>query len=491
MNLRQDILQLLQEIKPGQSQMTSTAYDTAWVARLFELGEPMAEDALAWLRDHQLPDGSWGAEAPLYHHDRLICTLAATITLARRGLAKDQERIKRGLAALEIHWPRLANDPAGETIAFEMLVPTLITEARSLGLIQRTNGWSDQLAYIREAKLACAPGRMISRFVTMAFSAEMAGEDGLHILDTDNLQEENGSISYSPSATAYFTLKVDRSNYKAISYLGDIIVDGGVPNVAPIDIFESSWPLWNFSLASNMDEENLALCQPHLDFLVETWESKRGTSYSAGYMPKDSDMTSMVYEVLAKFGRFVDLEALLRFEESDHFRCYNLEMNPSVSANIHVLGALRQANFELHHPSVQKVRLFLEQYQAPQGYWIDKWHASPYYTTSHAIIAMAGYDNKMIEKAVKWIMATQRDDGSWGYYMPTAEETAYCLQALTIWKRQGNMVVAERLKQGAQWLVTHKEPPYQPLWIGKCLYAPTLVVHSAILSALTLVEKMS
>jgi hypothetical protein len=43
------------------------------------------------------------------------------------------------------------------------------------------------------------------------------------------------------------------------------------------------------------------------------------------------------------------------------------------------------------------------------------------------------------------------------------------------------------LKQGALWLADHALPPYPPLWIGKCLYCPELVVQSAILSALALV----
>ena len=494
MDLHQQIIQLLQEIKPGQSQMTNTAYDTAWVARLHKLGEPMAEDALAWLRDHQLADGSWGAEAPLYHHDRLICTLSATIALARRGLARDEVLIKRGLAALETHWSQLADDPAGETIAFEMLFPTLMVEAQSLGLIKYTDSDLESMARIRTIKLANSPGGMISRFVSMSFSAEMAGSDSLDLLNVQSLQEDNGSVGFSPSATAYFSLFIDNQNKQALEYLRRIPHSngkGGVPNVFPIDVFEAAWTLWNLSLMNSLDDEIKDFCQPHLDFLEDSWEPKHGVGYSASYAVKDSDETSVAYEVLAHFGRPVNITTILGFEEDNHFRCFDLEANPSVSANIHVLGALSRAGLKLSHPSVQKVRQFLKQQQTEQGYWIDKWQASPYYTTSHAIIAFAGYDNKMIEKAVKWILATQKPDGAWGYYMSTAEETAYSLQALTIWKRQGGRAANEILQRGADWLTRHMEPPYPPLWIGKCLYAPTLVIRSAILSALTLVEQVN
>jgi hypothetical protein len=45
------------------------------------------------------------------------------------------------------------------------------------------------------------------------------------------------------------------------------------------------------------------------------------------------------------------------------------------------------------------------------------------------------------------------------------------------------------LRRGAAWLAEHAEPPYPPLWIGKCLYCPVLVVRSAVLSALMLVAQ--
>jgi len=121
-------------------------------------------------------------------------------------------------------------------------------------------------------------------------------------------------------------------------------------------------------------------------------------------------------------------------------------------------------------------------------FWFDKWHASPFYPTAHAVIHCAGLDDGLVDDAVYWILSTQNSDGSWGYYMPTAEETAYCLQALIIWRRHGHLVPYAVIKQAATWLADHWEGPYPPLWIGKALYCPTLVVRSAILSALILAE---
>jgi len=56
------------------------------------------------------------------------------------------------------------------------------------------------------------------------------------------------------------------------------------------------------------------------------------------------------------------------------------------------------------------------------------------------VIAAAGYADALVDNAAYWIIETQNEDGSWGYYISTAEETAYCLQALVIWKRSGHPV---------------------------------------------------
>jgi hypothetical protein len=47
------IAKLIDEIGPGH--MASTAYDTAWAARLGEIDQTISTRALAWLTKNQLP----------------------------------------------------------------------------------------------------------------------------------------------------------------------------------------------------------------------------------------------------------------------------------------------------------------------------------------------------------------------------------------------------------------------------------------------------
>lgn len=480
----------LLENEIGRNIITRSAYDTAWVARLGEVDEPLASKALDWLRENQLPDGSWGACQPMYYHDRLICTLSAMTVLAKYGNEADRSRWQRAQLALEIASKGLLADPAGATVGFEMIVPTLMAEAEKLGIIKLPgNGILGELSRYRSAKLAALPEGMINRYVTVAFSAEMVGLDGLHLLDADNLQEENGSVACNPAATAFFALHVRPEDPAALAYLHEFAVDGSVPYVAPIDVFEFAWPLWNLALTGCVNNEMMALSKPYLDFLSEHWAPGRGIASVADFSVIDGDATSVTYEVLHRYGYSVDLEGVLAHEDDNHFRCYALEANPSISTNIHVLSALRQAGLEIYHPSIQKLLSFLQRTQTLKLFWADKWHASPYYPTAHAIIACAGYADDLIDEALYWTMETQNSDGSWGYYLSTAEETAYCLQALVMAKWHGHPVSKEILKRGAAWLAENAEPPYPPLWIGKCLYYPSLVVRSAILSALMMVEQ--
>lgn len=485
------ITKLIDEIGPGH--MGSTAYDTAWAARLGEIDWSMSSRALNWLAENQLPDGSWGAPAPMYFHDRVLCTLAAMIALTHRGRrGQDLKQIGYGKVALE----RIVNsatlglqsDANGATVGFEMIAPTLAEEAEKLGIIKgQGNRILGRLSKQRAKKLAYLKDNMISRHVTIAFSAEMAGVDGKHMLDIANLQEKNGSVGLSPSATAYFATYIKTGDVPSLNYLHNVAKpDGGMPNVSPFDIFEIAWSLWNLGLNPNL--EVTSKLKPHIDFLSNAWEPRRGVSFATDYSVRDSDDTIITYSALLRFGIEKDLASVLAYEEKDHFRCFDLEVNPSISANIHILHALRQAGLENKNSSVQKILTFLRKVRGDNAFWVDKWHISAYYPTAHAVIACAGFENDLVADSVEWLLKTQNKNGSWGSYIQTAEETAYAMQALWFWNEKVAKIPKSVFKNGARWLSEHMDQPYPPLWIGKCLYNPQLVIRSAVISALSLAQ---
>lgn len=491
----QDVKNILKAI--GAGNVSNTAYDTAWVARLSEFDSTMSNHALQWLTEHQLDDGSWGVKLPHYYHDRVISTLAAMIALNYRGHRHhDQQQINLGSIALENITSqatrRLRAEANARTVGFEVIVPTLVAEAEKLGIIkQQGDRILGRLGKLRELKMSKLAGVKISRHVTIAHSAEMAGTDLLHMFDVDNLQEDNGSVANSPAATAYFAQYLKPGDETALQYLRQIqSKDGGLPSFAPFDIFERLWVLWSIAISGlQNDKEIRALCEPHLDYIQSHWKAGKGLGFSAHYSLTDGDDTSVGFEILSKFGRRVDVETLLNYEEENWFRCYQLEINPSTDVNIHVLGALREIGYEKDHPTIKKIINFLRSMRQENKYWFDKWHVSPYYTTSHAIISCKGYDDELCRDSIQWIIDSQKSNGSWGFYgYSTAEETAYCIQALKLWEMYGGKIPQGRVDLARSWLMHHAEPPYPPFWMDKSLYHPELLVKMTILSALKLAE---
>jgi halimadienyl-diphosphate synthase len=493
----EDFYDLLKTL--GTTRISNTAYDTAWVARLNEFAPDISNPAMDWISKNQLPDGSWGAQQPFYYHDRLLATLSAMVVLTRRGRrGMDKLQVEKGIESLRFitagATQGLMADPNGATVGFELIAPTLVAEAEQLGLItQQKEHILGRLGDMRVAKLAKLAGHRISRFTSVSHSAEMTGEDNVSLLDIENLQEENGSIGVSPAATAYFALYVKPGDEKALNYLRSFLQgrNGGAPTVFPIETFEIMWALWNLCLTGlhKTDTKIKALCLPHLDYLETCWKPGEGMAFTGHFTPADGDDTNVGFEILSKFGRNPKMDAVLSYEEEKWFRCFAVERDPSVGANVHAIGALRQAGYDKNHPSVKKLLSFIWAMRHPGGYWLDKWNISPYYITAHIVILCKGYDDELCQEAVNWILSRQHADGSWASYnFPTAEETAYCIQALKIWQIYGGKIPKGRLEQARQWLSTHCEPPYPLLWIGKSVYCPEIVTKSTIISALILAE---
>jgi halimadienyl-diphosphate synthase len=470
----------------GSLQVSSSAYDTAWLARLD--GE-IGERALAWLIEHQHPDGSWGASPVVYHHDRTVCTLSAITALLQNGISPDSTIIRRAIFAVSKSIYGLSSDHCGATVGFELIVPSLLAEAKALGVIIDSPEL-DRLLWARSAKLSALPDRRIDLRHTPSFSAEAVGQDHLNILDADNLQAPNGSVAFSPSATAFFVRYVKHGNQEALAYLEDVInEDGATPYVGPIEVFDRGWSLWNLSLSASLIEEFRDSINLHIELLIDEWQHGKGIASAVGLPLLDGDDTSIVFAALFRLGcSSLDVEAVLSYKAAFNFKCYPLESDPSTSTNVHVLDALRQV-LSSEHEGIRVALNFLRRTRTSNSYWLDKWHASPYYPTSHAVIALKGLDNEMAIDAVNWILATQRKDGSWGWYQSTAEETAYALQALALWHLDyKNNIPKSVLSKGYEWLMENVEEPYPPLWIGKCLYTPKIPVKSAILSAQRLIE---
>lgn len=466
---------------------SGTAYDTAWVGRVMEPPggmQPSYPQAIEWLRTHQHPDGSWGSDIE-YCHDRIISTLSAILTLAKAGnLAGDRVAIERGEHYIWTHFDRLALEPC-DTVGFELLLPILFEESRRINL-NLPYAKCEPYRHIRTEKLGMIPPNLLySRKVSSTHSLEFMGK-GLNLDLLEGMQEPNGSFGNSPSATAY-VLTLCPSNIPARKYIDEVIsLDGGSAMSAhPVEVFNRSWVLYNIELTGILSDF-IDMAHGNLESLWQSWDNTRGVGFSRDYPVPDLDDTAVVFKLLKRAGYPVCGDAFLQYEKDTYFTCYTFERTPSIGANVHLLDALSSYLGYEHRPRmIKKILRFLRSVRQEDAYWLDKWHISPYYITSHAIIAAIGFDNQLAQDAIRWILATQRSDGAWGRYRSTAEETAYCLQALITYNNHVNRIDTAVIHKAVDYLFLQYGIWDMPsMWIEKCLYTPEHIVKATILSAL-------
>jgi halimadienyl-diphosphate synthase len=472
--------------------MAPSPYDIAWMARVKDSnGAPRWPEMVKWLLDHQHPDGSWGGEIE-YYHDRIICTLTTIIALQENRHFKGSKiAVQRGEQYLWRNLHLLPRDPF-ELVGFELIVPTLLGEAQRVGLDvpDHACGYGD----IQTKKLTLIPpNKLYSPNLSTVFSLEFMGRSG-DIAKLRTALNENGSIGNSPATTAYY-LELNPKDSRAKLYLEDVVRKKkyGIP-VYPFRVFELTWVLNNLIFSSI----------PITEFAGEDiWEElrvslgPRGVGSDTTFIP-DGDSTSVCCHVLLQSGYDIPPSIPGQYEDKARklFRTYPYERNISISTNVHALDALRSMPT---YPNQEKLResiiLMLLNNREYNMYWVDKWHASPYYATSHALVALLKEKKNYLIHAcrhtIDWLIHNQREDGSWGFFdRGTPEETAYVLTALLHYYQQES-VNLEILHRAADYLIeAHQEdwtPP--PLWIIKSLFLPHNIVKSAILSSLILYQK--
>ncbi|MFI0352453.1 prenyltransferase/squalene oxidase repeat-containing protein [Actinomadura sp. 9N407] len=279
--------------------------------------------------------------------------------------------------------------------------------------------------------------------------------------------EPSGTVGASPAATAAW-LGDDRpgdggpgggdaaDRSAALRYLEDTVErhGGPVPVAAPITEFERGWVL------SWLARAGIPLSVPSR-MLDEMSASLGGAGTGGGSgLPPDADSSSGVLYALSLLGRPHPPDLLWEYETSTHMCTWQGENGHSITTNAHVLEAFGHymqstgRGGPRHAATVAKVANWLCEQQDADGAWRDRWHASPYYATACAAAALARFGGGAIrvpsgapsdadggiangaafaaERATRWVLETQRPDGSWGRWDGTPEETAYALHVLLL-----------------------------------------------------------
>lgn len=470
----------------GEGQVESLAYETAWVARLApRFPQYSFADALAWLRQNQHDDGTWGTVMK-HAHDRFLSTLAAIVALKEVDTEpRAERRIKRGEEALWKVVGQLRMDD-NDTVGFPILSAALAEEATELGLEVPRPPIRHAEKYQKKVNAFLNLPNRNWRSSPITFSLEGL-RDVIQRIDPAEVLEANGSVSISPSATAALLRYHPHSgalNYLAAAQHGQ--PDGGLPVFMPLDVYETAWAINHLRMAGAVSPDEPEVRRA-LDLIWSAWSNTNGVSSSSYSSARDLDDTAAAFSVLNWGGYPVDPNVFKYYELTDHFCCYPNETDPSISVQVRLLLALRSG---VEHPRlgewVQKIVQMLRRADDNGCYWSDKWHISPYYVNSFAIYALHGIDDELANTRLTWILRTRNDDGGWGHFgESTAEETAYCLEALCYWDQNVEAIDPAILEAAARYLYEGlHERHYGAMWIAKTVYAPNYIVRAAILAAL-------
>ncbi|MGH3807712.1 MAG: labda-7,13-dienyl diphosphate synthase [Pseudonocardiaceae bacterium] len=513
MNRRQDAVRLIRAVDADPyGDVAPSVYETARVAALAPWLAGQTE-RIQFLLNCQRPDGGWG---PVSAH-ALVPTLAAveaafTVLLRCDPLPKALRgrlgaAAGAGLGALR----DMRGGPRPDTAAVELIVPDLVERINELllgsgpadlgrcphlGPWYRGGGIAVPPGY--DASLPGRLGQQIAAADTVPDKLHHTFEALLrHCPDTiDPAPGPDGLLGSSPAATAaWLTRATDGTARRAaVTALGKAVgrYHGLCPNTVPITTYERLWVL-----AALLPQGLPPECLPTARIWLTSVADPGGVRGAPGLIP-DADDTAMAVYTSILLGQEPDPAPLTQFENGTRYNCYPGEDTGSVTANAHVLRALgscvraRPTLAAVLAPGIAKTRSYLLDRQLPDGSWTDKWHASPYYATASCALALGAFGDTAaaqpaVNAALTWVRGTQRDDGSWGMWHGTAEETAYALQMLLHAGHAPAMADTGRALDRARDYLdgpgknTVHYPP--ALWQDKDLYAPRAMIMAQLLAA--------
>jgi halimadienyl-diphosphate synthase len=499
----------------GGGDISPSGYETAWVAMVRDPRRPEQlafPESLEWLLRSQQRDGGWQGRLP----HSMLPTLAARLALAKAPrqtlrVRRAGDRAEKYLGRMLPRWDLSSYDSP----LIEFLLPVLIDELAALGVPTV----APQLSALGDRRIQKLK-RLPLELLYSGRSNLIHGLEGLSsVLDYNQLrrvQSPNGGYGNSPSATASVLIYGPGWDSRAAGWLRRLVergfggTRGAMPSSHPADTFEVAWVLHFLQQAGQrLDPKRIQTHRLLIDWLQECLADE-GASFARSLgLPADVDDTAMVLAVLQRCGVPLPLDRLWHFETPHHFVSYAGERISSTTANAHVLEALLSARplprkgrdqILRHTRATRKLVDYLSDQRDPRGYWLDKWHLSPYYATLSCVLALARAPlppvRQELSVTLDWLLETQDGGGGWCRGAATAEETAYALLALRALEKVLPFHRPESRRQaresGRRWLgalgrsegVAHAFTAAPALWIDKSTYAPARVIRAAILAAL-------
>jgi squalene-hopene/tetraprenyl-beta-curcumene cyclase len=178
----------------------------------------------------------------------------------------------------------------------------------------------------------------------------------------------------------------------------------------------------------------------------------------------------------AAFDRDINRQVLERVPFADH----NAMLDPSCpDITARVLEALGHFDYDPGHPAVDKALAFVRRTQTADGAWPGRWGVNYLYGTWQVLQGLAKVgvpgDDSMVRRAVAWLTRVQQPAGCWGescasYDDPTLAGVGAPTASQTAWALLGLIAAGEAdgpaVRAGVRWLLAtqrddgtwHEEP---------------------------------
>lgn len=237
-----------------------------------------------------------------------------------------------------------------------------------------------------------------------------------------------------------------------------------------------------------LEDLDLDVVSTITSFLTRTMQLKDGTTGFAPGVLSDADDTARTLMTLQLLKRPTNFAPMIQqFESQDHFRTYEMERNPSFSANCNVLLALLHLDdVDQYAAQVSKTLTFVLQKFEHDDVW-DKWNLSPQYclmlVAQVFVKVMQLYDvghlqllsGEVVEERIpvalcQILLRTLREQGEDGYWNKSIEETSYSVltiaQCLCLhWNQRATAKLEDSLERGREYIRRQ-----YPLEKGSCYF---------------------
>nr|AAS18603.1 taxadiene synthase [Taxus x media] len=301
----------------GDGDISPSAYDTAWVARVATVSsdgseKPRFPQALNWVLNNQLQDGSWGIESHFSLCDRLLNTVNSVIALSVWKTGHSQ--VEQGTEFIAENL-RLLNEEDELSPDFEIIFPALLQKAKALGInLPYDLPFIKSLSTTREARLTDVSAVADNIPANMLNALEGLEE----VIDWNKImrfQSKDGSFLSSPASTA--CVLMNTGDEKCFTLLNNLLdkFGGCVPCMYSIDLLE------RLSLVDNIEHLGIGRhfkqeIKVALDYVYRHW-SERGIGWGRDSLVPDLNTTALGLRTLRTHGYDVSSDVLNNFKDEN------------------------------------------------------------------------------------------------------------------------------------------------------------------------------